>query len=827
LAHISHKLTNPFEGALAGGGDPATSPLYVFGPFLKLIVVAGVAEVTFGASVWLVVLTIAVVSAMYRMVMAWVTDGSGGSGLSEEEFGAWAVKVNAAITFVEYTLTFLVSMAALVTFIADRFPVLNLTILGFQYRTLVAILLSIMTGWLVNRGPKVAARTFGPATAGVLLLLWAMVITTIWKLGFHLPTIDLRAFAPSYLNYTLGGYARILAVMTGIEVFANLVAAYEGTPQEKGSKAFGSLLIIMGTASVTMLVVGPAIFRLSDPTNIHVSVFTQTMDKLLPAPLAYLGTLVGVAVLLSASAASAQGLQNLALGLKDRHYVPDFIGQRNIFGVADKPVWIEVGVSCLCFLVFGTSEETYLSIYAAGVFVLLSMTGWAATKRLIRERQAQFSMRGLAAIGGTIIASLLTTGATFIIFEERFSGGVWTYFLFIPVLYIIFSYFRSKLGDPSPVKERLGVLEEAMWGGFGLEQTEPMKAGAVPIAAGIRAGELGWQLAGAPGNRRREDVQLVEPRHVLVPLDGSAFAGQALPLAEVICRTYKARLTLMSAVRVQGLLRNLPLVRAQMGLAKAGHLGERAYLRRVARQLRTTGIEVDYIISTSPVTDSINALVRKEGVDLIIASTHGRSGVHRWLIGSVADRIIHLVTKPVLLTRPTAKGNGKEPTFRRLLVPLDGSKLAERVLPYVRGLAVAFDSEVLLLSVPDVPEAHKYGAALDVLEVLREKEETELRRHLEGVATSLREEGLNVRSLVTGSGPARTIVAISEAEAADLIVMATHGWGGLDRLLLGSVAERVLHHTLCPVFLVPVHDNSISQEGDSLCTLHIDKSAIP
>ncbi|MFQ5419680.1 MAG: hypothetical protein ACE5EY_04885, partial [Anaerolineae bacterium] len=95
---VSHKLKNSFEGALAGGGDPATSPLYVFGPFLKLIVVAGVAQITFGASIWLVILTIAMVSAMYRLVMSWVTDGSGGSGLSEEEFGGWAVKINAAIT---------------------------------------------------------------------------------------------------------------------------------------------------------------------------------------------------------------------------------------------------------------------------------------------------------------------------------------------------------------------------------------------------------------------------------------------------------------------------------------------------------------------------------------------------------------------------------------------------------------------------------------------------------------------------------------------------------------------------------------------------------
>jgi len=82
MAHVSHKLSNSLEGALAGGGDPATSPLYVFGPFLKLIVVAGIAQVTFGASVWLVIFTIAMVSAMYRLVMRWVVDGSGLSSVA-------------------------------------------------------------------------------------------------------------------------------------------------------------------------------------------------------------------------------------------------------------------------------------------------------------------------------------------------------------------------------------------------------------------------------------------------------------------------------------------------------------------------------------------------------------------------------------------------------------------------------------------------------------------------------------------------------------------------------------------------------------------------
>jgi amino acid transporter len=182
--------------------------------------------------------------------------------------------------------------------------------------------LSILVGWLVNRGPRTAARAFGPATLAVLLLLWMMVLFTIGKLGFHLPGLNLHAFTRPYVHFTLSGYAQILALMTGIEVFANLVAAYEGDGRQKSRKAFGSLVIILGTTCVTMLIVGPAILQLPDPTNDKVSVFTQTMNRLLPWPLPYLGTLVGVIVLGSAAAASAQGLQNLALGLCSRRYIP-------------------------------------------------------------------------------------------------------------------------------------------------------------------------------------------------------------------------------------------------------------------------------------------------------------------------------------------------------------------------------------------------------------------------------------------------------------------------------------------------------------------------
>jgi nucleotide-binding universal stress UspA family protein len=741
LSHVTHKLNNAFEGALAGGGDPATSPLYVFGPFLKLIVVAGVAQVTFGASLWLVVLTVSVVSAMYRLVMSWITDGSGGSGLSEEEFGSWAVKLNASITFVEYTLTFLVSMAALVTFIADRVPLLNESLIGIQYRTLVAIALSLLTGWLVNRGPRVAALTFGPATGGVLLLLWVMVIATILRFGFKLPSLDPRAFSSEYIGYTFNGYVRILAVMTGIEVFANLVAAYDGTAAEKSRKAFGSLLIIMGTTSITMLIVGPAIAALADPLNPEVSVFTQTMDALLPAPLAFAGTLVGIAVLLSASAASAQGLQNLALGLKYRHYIPGFMGDRNAHGVADRPVWIEVAVVIFCFLLLGTNEETYLSIYAAGVFILLSMTGWAATKRLLRQLRERFLFGRFLVLIGIIVAALLTTGATLIIFGERFREGAWIYFVILPILFALFSYYRRQLGEPTNLSERMGVLA---------------------AARGVLPSET------QPWSSYRGSQPLIQ--RLIVPLDRSPFSEQALPIAGTLAGRFQAPLTLVHVAE------------SQQSFMDADN--PQSYLAEIAASDHFQQIDVRSAVGQGDIVRNINRLAREHRADLLVMCSHGHSGVKRLVLGSVAEALLHSRVRPILIVPPDASH-----TFQRILVALDGSDFSEQALPYAETLAKELSAELLLLAVPQAP---------DEVQGARESQ-----AYLNKVADTLKQHRLKVHTVVAGRSPAETIIEQSMTDSVDLIVLATRGRGGVARLLLGSVAGQVVRGASCPVLLVP------------------------
>lgn len=711
MAHVTHRLNGAVEGALAGGGDPASSPLYVFGPYLRLLAGSGVGAICFGAPLWMVAATVAIVSLMYRNVMRWIPDGSGGSGLCEEEFGGWAVKTNASITAIEYTLTFLVSIAALVTFIADRVGGL-----GGPGRVALAVALSVLVGLVVNRGPRLAARVFGPATAAVLLLLWLLVGAVVVTRGLQLPELRLEAFAPANLEITLSGYVRLLALMTGIEVFANLVAAYDGTPQVRARKAFGSLLIVMVTTLVTMLVVGPAIFAVANPADPEVSVFTQTMDVLLPAPLAYAGTLVGIVVLLSAAAASAQGLQNLSLGLRHRHYVPASFGQRNRFDVADRPVFFQVGVVVFCFLAFGTREETYLALYAAGVFVLLGLTGWAAVKRLGRERT---SKRGSwLALASTALAALVTSAAAALIFVERFTEGAWTYALLVPLLYAAFSRFRSRLGAPTRLEERIGrVLLESKSFSPGKASEWPLVALAVvdgernTEAAVLSAASVGATFGASVGvaavgvsdakaylEALRRALRLEGPMLELASpreLDAAAHAvgaevlvaARELPCLKELLATATLPV-LITPAHAPAATRYTPLLQVLVGLdgsreaeatlpIVASLLGDgarvtlmlvpdgdtspatlQAYGERIKAGLAPAGA-VEFVVGGSGPARTLADQARSRGTELIVVTRHGAGGVARAAevpLGSVPSKLLTEAGCAILLVPASAAG---------------------------------------------------------------------------------------------------------------------------------------------------------------------------
>jgi nucleotide-binding universal stress UspA family protein len=204
-------------------------------------------------------------------------------------------------------------------------------------------------------------------------------------------------------------------------------------------------------------------------------------------------------------------------------------------------------------------------------------------------------------------------------------------------------------------------------------------------------------------------------------------------------------------------------------------------------------------------------LVKEVGIDMVVTSTRGGSGVRHWLTGGVASQIVQSISEPVFLVQSDSQDDGRHPQIRRILVALDGSKVAERVLPYALTFARAFQSAVLLLSVPEIPEATKFGAVVDWVETMRIEAEIEAWKYLDSILATVHDDCPDIRTLVTGSRPATAIVDVAAAEGADLIMLATHGRGGLDRLWMGSVAERVVQQTQLPIFLLPTHSKEAVQ----------------
>ncbi len=772
------KLHNSLQGVLAGGALAASAPILAFTPFWSLMAAASPASAIYGTSLLLAGLALAAAAFVYGAVILaparrggvpWARNGRGAAGLSEEEFGGWAIKVNAALNFVLYVAIFLASLSLALTLIADYLPDLDhILFLGVAWRDLLGVGVAALITWLVNNRPRQIAYVYGPATGAALVLLWSLVVAAV--LGPEpAPAQAFSAAASDSLGSTelmVNGLARLLAILVGLEVFATLEPAFDGNEAQRSWRAFGSMTIAVVTGLAMLLFVGPSVLALVDPAQ-PTSAMTQVMQQLLPAPLAWLGTVIALIALLTVAAASVQAVQNLRLGLRSRRFAPAFLAQRNRADVPDRPVYAVLALTAGLFLLLGAQEEYYLPLLVAGSLLLLMVVSWAAWRRARRESKLRQGAGAWVLPCILLVAALFVSIVGILVFIDGFLRGAWLYLLAVPVLYALFHFTRRKMGPPNPLLEELGRREGSM---RGLAQ---------PIAV----------------------------RQVAVALDGSDFAERSLPAAAAISRLFDAQLALISVLPSRGVLRVLPKGRSSGNPAEAGQIDTEAYLSRLAGEYLDRGVRTDYYVAAGPVPQAINVLTIELNVDLLVMSTHGRSGMSRFMLGSNASALIQLLRQPVLLLRPQALARGDLPEVRRVLVTLDGSSFAERVLPWVQRVSEATGAEVLLLVVPEVPEPSLYGAMADAVDELRGQAEANARRYLERVSAQLLDAGLPVRSLVEGSRPATTILDVAERGQVDLIMLATHGRGGIDRLMLGSVADRVVHHSLCPVLLVPARDD--------------------
>jgi nucleotide-binding universal stress UspA family protein len=283
-------------------------------------------------------------------------------------------------------------------------------------------------------------------------------------------------------------------------------------------------------------------------------------------------------------------------------------------------------------------------------------------------------------------------------------------------------------------------------------------------------------------------------RSVVVPLDGSPFAEQALPLAHSIARGAGAS---VHFVQVHGLYALKepasswgPYDPAMDALLKQEEL---AYLDSVARRLA----EVHPLPTTSTVmsgmpADGILAHAKDSSADLIVMTSHGRGPVSRAFLGSVADELIRRVSVPVLVVRPgeATAGHLGQPVVRDILVAVDLSSLSDQILQPALALARSTGATVTLLHVIEPTWHHTSGAT-----------PVQAEEYIEALAKRLKDQGLNVKTRLIRDDHAATTILRESINGYDLIALTTRGRGGLKRLLLGSVADKVVRGTSVPVLV--------------------------
>ncbi len=297
---------------------------------------------------------------------------------------------------------------------------------------------------------------------------------------------------------------------------------------------------------------------------------------------------------------------------------------------------------------------------------------------------------------------------------------------------------------------------------------------------------------------------------IIVPLDGSKLAEQAIPLALSIAQHIKTEVLLLQVISIPSF--SIPIspdrvitIDEQVAISQ-GHT--ETYLGKIAQQLKKEGIPLlSYAIVLGRAGESIAQVADEREASYIVMSTHGRSGISRWILGSVATRVLHLTERPLLLMRPQQIHPFiplELPEIKRIVVPLEGLPLAEQVLPHVKELAQAYSSVDIRLfyAIPSFPAGLAQLQALELKKRWLEISHQEAESYLGNLVSDLHAYGNNVSFAIKIGPPAIKIIEYAAEIDADLIMMTTHARKKLSRFLLGSVTDKVVQTSQMPVLVI-------------------------
>jgi nucleotide-binding universal stress UspA family protein len=293
-------------------------------------------------------------------------------------------------------------------------------------------------------------------------------------------------------------------------------------------------------------------------------------------------------------------------------------------------------------------------------------------------------------------------------------------------------------------------------------------------------------------------------RKILVALDGSRVSEGVLPYARFLARALKVPVSLF---RVVGPQSQKPMSTVGRELPTDLRAGEAKtcsdYLRRVADTFPPE-LTVDWCVDTGHPAERIAERAAADAGTLIVMATHGRSGIQRWLLGSIAGKVLQIATNPLFLVRGTREPESGEAPLKRVVVPLDGSEPAELAIPHAVELTRRIDMEIVLARVYLLPgvayPTGDYAPDWDLLN--REVRETAT-RYLERKMLELQREGVErVSSAVLEGSAAEKIMDLAHEKPWSMIAMCTHGQSGVGRWVLGSITERVVRHSSDPVLII-------------------------
>ena len=293
-------------------------------------------------------------------------------------------------------------------------------------------------------------------------------------------------------------------------------------------------------------------------------------------------------------------------------------------------------------------------------------------------------------------------------------------------------------------------------------------------------------------------------KRILVPLDGSELAERALVPALALADVMEAKLFLLRVAIPLSLNIDPDLYQRilEMRQDDAVH-----YLRSIQSRFPSSTDKIEIQVIAGRAANSIINFAQEKKIDLIVMSSHGRSGVDRWVYGSVANKVLHNACCAKLIIRPHVI---IEPfSINRILVPLDGSSIAEQALEPALALAEAVSAELIFLRVTTVPQlVIQPLPGWPGLDAVMEAAEQEANAYLQGVQAAMGDSPVSTSTHITTGFAAESIIDIADNQQVDLIVMCSHGCSGIERWVFGSVAEKVLRGANCVTLVIRGQEGS-------------------